>query len=98
MKSAILGLILVLFLSACSHKTDTEFKHSLTQSDKDELMSFVSHNTTNSVIAFTFTNGYAKIFTSEEKFVFAHGTNGWSIVERSNLEGSGLFNGNSTTN
>jgi len=98
MKNAILGLMLVLFLSACSHKTDTDFKDRLTQSDKDELMSFVSHNTTNSVITFTFTNGYAKIFTSEEKFVFAHGTNGWSIVERSYLEGSGLYDFNSPKN
>ena len=97
MKNAILGLTLILFVSACS-KTDIVSKDSFTQSDKEELMKCVSQNTTNSVMKLTFTNGYAKIYTSGEKFVFAHGKNGWTIVERSNLEGSGLFNGNSTTN
>ena len=79
MKRTLLSLAFVVFVSACSHKTDS----GLTKSDKQELMAFVSQKTTNTVIGFTSsTNGYVTVDTSGEKFVFHHASNGWTIVVR----------------
>jgi hypothetical protein len=79
MKITLLSLALVVFVSACSHKTDA----GLTKSDKDELVSFVSQKTTNAVTGFTLsTNGYVAVDTSKERFLFHHAPDGWTLVHR----------------
>jgi len=79
MKCTLLSLALVVFVSACSHKTDS----GVTKSDKHELMSIVSQKTTNAVIGFTSsTNGYVAVDTSGERFVFHHASDGWVLVHR----------------
>ena len=79
MKRTLLSLAFVIFVSACSHKTDSD----LTKSDKAELMSFVSQKTTNAVMGFTLsTNGYVAVDTSGERFVFHHAPDGWVLINR----------------
>jgi hypothetical protein len=79
MKSTLLSLALVVFVSACSHKTDS----GVTRSDKDELLSIVSKKTTNAVMGVTLvTNGYVAVDTSGERFVFHKAPDGWVLVNR----------------
>lgn|GEM_PF-4549883 len=83
MKNIILSLMIVLGVSACSHKTNTDKTGpALTQSDIQEFESVVSEKTKSGIAGYGQNpNGDVVVTTkAAEIFVLHHASNGWVIV------------------
>jgi hypothetical protein len=79
MKTILLSVVFVAFVSGCTHKTSTNPR--LTNSDMHEIMSVVMQNTTNTVLGFTQSpNGNVTVDVTGGTFDLHHASNGWVIV------------------
>ena len=83
MKNLILSLTIVLGVSACSHKTNSDKTGAaLTQGDIQEFKSVVSEKSKSGIAGFGQNpNGDVVVTTAAaELFVLHHASNGWVIV------------------